>query len=359
MSNDSDLLKFVSSVSGDTFLKVEEDLGDGFVRLKISEAERRQAKHDIRCVEDVVVELLRNSRDAHAHRIFVATGREGDVRTITVVDDGVGVPDTLREKIFEPRVTSKLETMVVDEWGVHGRGMALFSIRSNVTEAEIVATGSHKGAAMRIVADVTALTERADQSTWPALEKDEAGTPRVARGPHNIVRRVVEFSVEHPGIELFYGSPTEIVATMVLLARFELEESDLVAVGDLKRLPLWLRPGAAVDAGELADAAAELGLPISERSAHRILAGDIVPLRPVSAHVSRNTSQSVAEPGVDIYRDRRGLKIHHTDLDAFRSDLEAAFDRIADKYYVHLAKEPKITVSTNDIRVRFEIDKED
>ena len=86
-------MNFVSAVSGDAFLKVEENLGDGFVRLKVSEAERRQAKHDIRSAEDIVVELLRNARDAHAQRIFLATAREGDLRTLTVIDDGVGVPE--------------------------------------------------------------------------------------------------------------------------------------------------------------------------------------------------------------------------------------------------------------------------
>ena len=86
------LIDFVSQVSGETYLKVEENLGDGFVRLRISEAERRQAKHDIRSVEDIVVELLRNSRDAHAQRIFIANSREGDVRSMTFIDDGVGVP---------------------------------------------------------------------------------------------------------------------------------------------------------------------------------------------------------------------------------------------------------------------------
>jgi hypothetical protein len=48
MNSSDELLNFVSSVSGDTFLKVEETFGDGYVRLKVSEAERRQAKHDIR-----------------------------------------------------------------------------------------------------------------------------------------------------------------------------------------------------------------------------------------------------------------------------------------------------------------------
>ena len=59
MTPDDNLLNFVTAVSGEAFLKVEETLGDGYVRLRVSEAERRQAKHDIRSVEDIVVELMR------------------------------------------------------------------------------------------------------------------------------------------------------------------------------------------------------------------------------------------------------------------------------------------------------------
>ena len=69
MTPDDSMLEFVSSVSGDQYVKVEETLGDGYVRLKVSEADRRQAKHDVRTFEDVMVELLRNSRDAHSRRI--------------------------------------------------------------------------------------------------------------------------------------------------------------------------------------------------------------------------------------------------------------------------------------------------
>jgi DNA mismatch repair ATPase MutL len=168
MSDDAErLIDFVSAVSGDAYLKVEETLGDGFVRLKVSEAERRQAKHDIRSVEDVVVELLRNARDAHAQRIFIATTREGDERHLTVVDDGVGVPEHLHEAVFEPRVTSKLETMVVDRWGVHGRGMALFSVRSNTRTARIACSAPHKGCAVYVSAHTAELPERADQASWP------------------------------------------------------------------------------------------------------------------------------------------------------------------------------------------------
>lgn len=359
MADNSDLLKFVTAVSGDAHLKVEEDLGDGFVRLKLSEAERRQAKHDIRSVEDIVVELLRNARDAHAQRVFLATGREGDVRILTVIDDGVGVPAALKDKIFEPRVTSKLETMVMDKWGVHGRGMALFSIRSNATDARLVATGLHKGASMHVAAHVPDLAERADQSTWPTVERDEAGTPHVSRGPHNIVRRTVEFALEHPAVDVYVGSATEILATLVMLARFETDESDLLFCEDLARLPVWQRPGAAADAVELASTAEEVGLPVSERTAHRILAGEIVPLRHARAVVTKKISGPVEPSRADIYRDRRGLKISPTDLEVLRHELERAFDTVAERYYLHLRCTPRITVGKDDIRVRFEIDKED
>lgn len=359
MTPSDELLEFVSSVSGDTFLKVEESFGDGYVRLNVSEAERRQAKHDIRSIEDIIVELLRNSRDAHARRIFVATGREGDRRTLTVVDDGVGVPNPMTDRIFEPRVTSKLESMVVDQWGVHGRGMALFSIRSNTVEARIASSDLHKGAAVVIVTDTSQLAERADQSTWPVVEREDDGSLKVARGPHNIVRRVVEFAAEHPGMELYIGSPTDMVTTMSAIARQELDTSELLFCDNLDKLPVWLRCGAAADAGELVDVAESLGLPVSERTAHRVLGGELPVMRPVLDIVTAVQRPSAAAPGPDIYRDRRGLKIHHTDLTTFRAELEKAFDAIAERYYLHLKCEPKITVGKEDIRVRFEVEKED
>jgi hypothetical protein len=358
MTEERNLMDFVTAVAGDEYVRVEENLGDGFVRLKVSEAERRQAQHDIRSVEDIVVELLRNSRDAHARRLFLATGREGDVRAITLIDDGVGVPAAMVDRIFEPRVTSKLETMVMDRWGVHGRGMALFSIRSNTDSATVCASGVHKGAAIAVTTSAEKLSERTDQSTWPRVEKDESGIPHVSRGPHNIIRRTVEFALEHPGVDVFIGSSSEILSTLVMLARFELDESDLLFCEDPSRLPVWQRPGAAADAVELTETATGLGLNISERTAHRVLAGEITPLRTVAAVLS-GSGAAQSQAVVDIYRDRRGLKIDRNDLAAFTADLEKAFDSIADKYYLQLRSAPRVTVGREDIRVRFEVDKED
>jgi len=358
MTEHDPLIDFVTTVSGDTYLKVEESLGDGYVRLRVSEAERRQAKHDIRGIEDVVVELLRNARDAHSRRVLIATTREGNTRTLTMVDDGIGIPESLHNAIFEPRVTSKLETMVMDRWGVHGRGMALFSVRSNASVARVAVSAPHKGAALTISADTNALPERADQSTWPAVEPDETGRVRVARGPHNIIRRVVEFACEHPELDLYLGTPTEVLATMHALGREDLDVADLMFCDNLERLSVWQRPAACSDAAELTEVAASLGLGVSERTAHRVLAGELAPLEPVLAQLTAS-EEPEAGPGPDIYRDRRSLHIHHGDLAAFRRELSRAFDVLADRYYLGLKGEPRVTVGPNEIRVRFQVEKED
>jgi hypothetical protein len=358
MAENDSLLNFVASVANDAHVKVEETLGDGFVRLNISEAERRQAKHDIRTFEDIVVELLRNSRDAHARRIFVANSRDAEMRSLTVLDDGVGVPRHLHDTIFEPRVTSKLDTMVTDRWGVHGRGMALFSVRSNVADARVAASDSHKGMALSILTDTTALPERADQSTWPSVEVGEDGHPAIGTGPHNIVRRVVEFALEHPEVEVYIGTPTEIVATLYLLARDELDSARLLFCDDPGRLAVWQRPAACADAAELVAVARSIGLAVSERTAHRVLGGEAACVEPVLRLV-----MPVPEAGEkrrpDIFRDRRGLRVHHTDLSAFRRGLEDAFDVIGERYYVHLKGEPRVTVGRDTITVRYDIEKED
>ncbi len=83
---------FIENLVGDSHLRVEQDFGGGYVRLKTSEAQRRQAVQDIRSSEDILIELLRNSRDAGATHIFVATAKEGDRRSLVVLDDGSGIP---------------------------------------------------------------------------------------------------------------------------------------------------------------------------------------------------------------------------------------------------------------------------
>ena len=46
MSDAAELVDFISAAGQERSLRVEEDLGGGYVRLRVSEAERRQARHD-------------------------------------------------------------------------------------------------------------------------------------------------------------------------------------------------------------------------------------------------------------------------------------------------------------------------
>ena len=352
------LVDFVAQVSGDTAVRVEETLGDGFVRLRVGEAERRQAKHDIRCIEDVVIEMLRNSRDAGAHRILIATTRESDLRSLVVLDDGSGVPDSMRERIFDARVTSTLDTVHMDRWGVHGRGMALFSIRENTESARVMATGVGLGSSIRVEADATKLAERKDQSTWPTVGKGDEGQQQL-RGPHNIIRTCCEFALEERAdCEVYLGSAADIVATARALADASPDRSRLLFVDDPSEVSVIERPAVAGDARELASVAESLGLPISERTAHRILAGQIKPLRPVASRLLHHAGAPGPQK-VDLAKDRRGLKLSSEDIDEFSRVMERAFDLISERYYVGLSSEPRINVTRDKITVTFDLEKED
>lgn len=353
-----DLIDFVSSVSGDDYLKVEETLGDGFVRLCTAEAERRQAKHDIRHVEDIVIEMLRNARDAGANKIFLATTKGESNRSLSFLDNGCGIPQTMQGHIFEPRVTSKLETMVMDSWGVHGRGMALYSIKENASRAIVVSSEIDLGSAFYVDVDLEALPERHDQSTLPMLVKEEDGTRRIARGPHNIIRTVLEFALEEPDVDVYLGSPSEICATLIHLGQRLLSYEDLFFADDSSKLPLFVRPATCADASELVNMSEKLGLAISERTAHRILAADIKSLRPlISKLVPQDAKDKTRQ--VDLFKDNRGLKIGKDDLQSFSRSLEGAFMPLGSRYYLSLKDSPTIRVGKDAITVRFEIDKED
>lgn len=359
MPDDKSLIQFVSAVAGDDQIRVEENLGAGFVRLMVSEAERRQAKHDIRCIEDAVVELLRNARDAGARHIFVATSREADTRTLTIIDDGSGIPVDMQSKVFDARVTSKLDTMHMDRWGVHGRGMALYSIKQNTVSAQVLSSAPGMGTSLQIVSDTGSLTERKDQSSWPTNTLDDDGNPSL-RGPHNIIRTCCEFALEERSqCEVFLGSPAEIVATLRVRMKPE-DESKLYFIDQLSELPVVERCYAAIDATELQQTAQSLGLEISERTAHRILSAQIRPLRSVAARMlHKGSSANKSNSSVDLLRDRRGLKLSDDDTDEFSRMMERDFSFIANRYYLSLAQEPRIRVSHDKIVVTFDIDKHD
>ena len=360
MADSQELISFIAQMTGEANLRVEENLGEGFVRLRVSEAERRQAKHDIQHVEDIVIELLRNARDAGARNIFLAVGKTDSHRTLIVIDDGCGVPVDMQEHIFEARVTSKLETMHMDRWGVHGRGMALFSIRENCESARVVASGEGLGSVFSVVADTDVLPERADQSTWPETAKDEEGRVVVTKGPHNIIRCAAEFALEElHGCEVYVGSVTEIAATLYDRARKGLDASQILFIDSEGELPVVDRLGYASDAAEFMRIAATLGLELSERTAHRVLAGTIRPLRSVASRLLREKTSRPHDLPVDLSRDRRGLRLSREDVQAFSRQLERDFSYLSERYFLTLAHEPTVRVTRDRITVTFDISKEE
>jgi hypothetical protein len=352
------LLDFVSSVAGEELLKVEENLGDGFVRLRVSEAERRQAKHDIRWVEDAVVELLRNSRDAGASRIFLATSKDGHLRRLVCIDDGEGIPEHLQEAVFEPRVTSKLETMTMDSYGVHGRGMALYSLMSNAVEAGVVWSRPRRGTTIALVADTSVLAERKDQSTWPETQVFN-GTPAVVKGPHNIVRTAVEFALEASGVDVFVGTPADVLSTMRSLAAAERTMDSLFDDAQADDLDVWHRAATAVDPERLCLLARELyGFSISHRNAQRMLAEDIPPLQSIVERLG-GPSPPPQKPkrAVDLAKDRRTVRLEQQDLDTVAAAAVSAFRQVAEKYYLQTDPEVRVSATSDEIRIKLLLQK--
>lgn len=355
----SDLLGFVSSIGGGgDGLRVEESLGEGYVRLRVSEAERRQAKHDIRCIEDVVIELLRNARDAGARRIFVSNAREGDVRTVTVLDDGCGIPPDMWGRVFDARVTTKLDTMRMDRWGVHGRGMALFSIRENAERAEVRYSGVGLGTSIQVVTNVGHLAERADQSTWPEVRTSGDGHLELGAGPHNVVRSCCEFALLEPGCHVYVGSAAETIAA--IRGRIPADDPALRAAAPQDSVFGLLAH--ASGPRDLTRAGDRLGLSISERTAQRIASGEIAGPRDVVCRLNslaEGNDKPTARPQGRLPQRHGALRMSNDDVQELSEVVSRDVQAITSRYYTRINGEPVVRVRGNKLTLTFNLTSED
>ena len=337
------LEEFVEAVNGTSHLRVEHDFGDGFVRLMTSEAERRQAAQDIRCVENIVLELLRNSRDAHATKIFLAMSREEQKRMITVIDDGEGIPPSMHDHVFEPRVTSKLDTAHRDAWGMHGRGMALYSISVNSKKACVESSDAGLGCSIGVEVSLADLPEKSDQSSFPTFQLDEESTVRV-RGPRNILRTACEFAIEcRSSCDVFVGSPVEIAAAMFYYGSATLSAIDRAFCRDANQLPLVKRLATSEDPSAFKMIASEMGIALSERTARRIMNGEIESLSPILAQIeiSRDKQpQGMRKPRGK--RTKEALKLERSDVNALKQAVKDAYADLARRYYLEDGIEPSV-----------------
>jgi len=292
MQNNSDIKKFLSELGLDNVLNVEQDLGEGYVKLRISEAERRQSLQDIKSVEDIVIELLRNSRDAGAKNIFIGTKKiEDKKRFIYFIDDGQGIPEKFHKLIFEARITSKLENAVKDIYGFHGRGMALFSIKLNADDIKVVYSGEDQGTVFFLDVDLNKIPEKKDQSDLPQIVELD-GNLNIIGGVNNIPKTLVEFNLQNPNINIFYGTPSQVIMSMRNSLKNPADSEVFPKFEDLENLLDYLDNNKKIKASHipiLTDNYIVLGklvknifnMEISERTIQRIIYEEFKPVLPL------------------------------------------------------------------------------
>lgn len=379
MQNNTDISRLLSKLKINDSLNIEEDLGNGYVRLKISEADRRQALQDISCVEDIVVEMLRNSRDSKSRNIFIGTKKiEDKRRKIYFIDDGEGIPPKLQNLIFESRVTSKLENGIKDPYGFHGRGMALFSIKLNTEEIKIIFSDKSKGASFYMDIDLLKIPEKKDQSIMPQLIKMD-GDLSIIGGVNNIIKTIIEFQLQNKGINFYYGTPTQMLSTMREVLKKDGKYSNYPRFDQWGKLKEYIQKNnikvteipILTDNYNLMDDIAKniFNMHISQRGIQRIIYNEIKALKPLKIDLDgslRSKTGSINEDTINnakktgkkpILYDENKLASRFKD-EEIRCIIKAVEDKvkkIGDKYFVTTGKNIEYKKVNNIIKLLIEL----
>jgi hypothetical protein len=239
------------------------DLGSGFARLTGPEGARRSSSPIIH-VEDALLELLRNARDAAAAHVFVASTLAGRrLRTLTVIDDGRGIPDPYASLVFEAGVTTRHLTPVPDPTArtgsYHGAGLALYHVRQAAISAEVLSPSSP-----------TAVRATFDTRTLPERRLQSASRPSQS----NLLATVEAFARSEGWVNpphVYYGPPARILA--VLLYNRIIPNTG--GNGGLRR------------------EAARVGLDLSLRTVQRVSKGGVLPAEPVATAIAGDGTASV------------------------------------------------------------------
>jgi len=387
MQNSSDLNKFLDQLNIKDSLSVEEDLGNGYVRLKISEAERRQALQDINCVEDIIVELLRNSRDAGSKNIFIGTKRlEDKNRIVNFIDDGAGIPPNLKDIIFEARVTSKLDNGKKDTYGFHGRGMALFSIKLNVNDIRLSFSDRSKGASFYLDIDLDKVPEKKDQSIIPQIIKMDEDV-NIIGGVNNIIKTIIEFQLQNKDMNFFYGTPTQVLATMREIFKRDKNQGIYPSFDDWEKLINFIDQNdikiteipVLTDNSNLMGEIAEkiFNMNISRRGIQRVMYNEVKPLVPLkldllSYTIIDETPESEKKDGTGSKKNGKNsdrIKLYDESKLASRFKdeeirciidlLEERINELGSKYFVSAGKNIEFKRSNNIIKFIIELVEKD
>lgn len=308
--------------------------------------------------------MLRNARDAHARNIFLAISREADTRRITMIDDGDGIPEHLVKRIFDARVTSKLDSIHIDTWGVHGRGMALYAVRLNSKKAFVAATKLEGGSSFVVETDTSVLPEKSDQSSMPVFIRNDSGRI-VVRGTRNINRTVAEFAyVDRENCTVYLGSPVEIAATLWDFGCLLLPGSTRAFLDNADELEVCKRLAIASSPENFSSIAASIGLELSARSARRIMDGEVHGLPSLADTISiagaSKPRKKKARGAQDIVglKDARGMHLNAEDKELLKCTVHDAFASIAQSYYLNPDVDVTVHTRKDSISIRIPIDKQ-
>jgi Histidine kinase-, DNA gyrase B-, and HSP90-like ATPase len=281
------------------------DLGDGFARLTGAEGVRR-SPFRLRSVEDALFELLRNSRDAGARNVYVASSlRARRYRTLVVIDDGHGIPETHKHLIFEPGVTTRHLSPVSEQDGAsHGAGLSLYHIKNAAFLAEVSSASSPT--AVKVAFDTRTIPEKSLQS--PPLPEARQTSKT------NLPATLASFAAQKEAPRLYYASPARILARLVKNRIIQKREDDGRGVG-------WMW-----------EAALRLGLDVSLRTVQRIANKEVLAAEEIISgalvmHAGKRATRRKG-PGGPI------LFVGEEDL----AEIQATLRRAARSSYLDLAR---------------------
>jgi hypothetical protein len=237
------------------------DLGAGFARLTGVEGARRTPSR-ISYVEDALLELLRNAREAGATSIYVAsTLKNKRYRTLTVIDNGHGIPDSHRALILEPGVTTRHLDPVTNPDDPtatpRGAGLSLYQIKARSLATRVLSASNPTS--IQTTFDTTTLPERSLQSTTRPSRSNLRAT---------LLTFTTSTNRHTNSLNTYLGSPARILATLLH-----------------NRI---IQPGEGIDG--LWEEADRLGLEVSVRSVRRVLRGEVWPEEAVSGGEDAGTA---------------------------------------------------------------------
>ena len=156
------------------------------------------------------------------------------------------------------------------------------------------------------------------------------------------------------------GSSTDIAATLFAFGLGSLSAADRLAGGNDQKLPVCKRLSACASLSGFHQVAESLGLLMSERSARRILDGQIAPLPPLLSKIKIEGLQAsdaledekgIAREKPSTARLTKGLKLSDEDAARFARKIAQAYAELADAYFLDDSTEPQIKVSKDAIRI--------